>query len=152
MDEGKIIFGQDYRNQFAFCHSDYPDQDAVKFNLRKSRQGLLFAEHDSKIDYELFLAKFGKSLDAVSRGSKQILSFADGKLRKNRFSAVDLIPELFPDVNIEPLKRIKHLYANHDELDELYHNKKEILRLWDSSLTTFEQLIRSYIRQYPKKI
>lgn len=79
-DEGKIIFGHDYRNEFSYSLADNSDQNALRFNLRKSRIGLLFFETDKSNNYEKLLEKFNKSLDAVSRSSKQILGMIDGNL------------------------------------------------------------------------
>lgn len=89
-------------------------------------------------------------MDSVSRGSKQILYFSDGELRKNRFAAQRLVQEVFPAVDIEPLVRIKKLYQDLEKLDSLYEQPEEVMKLWNSSLTFFEEMIREYIKKYPK--
>jgi len=150
-EEGKVIVGPDYREDFKFEMPQHPDQEQLKFNLRKSRVGLLFSNHDEKEDYELFLSRFSKTLDAVSRGSKQILFMADGSLRINRFSALETIGQIFPDVDVQPLERIAHLYHNLDELDRLYRNPEEVRKTWNSSVTFFEEMIRAYLRKFPRE-
>ncbi len=149
-DEEARITGTDYRPQINYELPTMNEQVPVRFNLRKTRTGLLFAEHDRYVDYEAFLIKFTKSLDAVSRCSKQILYFVDGELRKNRFSAVQVINETFPEVNLESLLRIKKIYNNPQELDDLYKKPKEILDLWNSAVTFMEEMIRGYIERYPR--
>jgi len=79
------------RPEFCYELPTMNEQIPVRFNLRKSRTGLLFAEHDREEDYETFLRRFTKTLDSVSRGSKQILYFSDGEMRKNRFAAQRLV-------------------------------------------------------------
>ncbi len=149
MEEGLPVFGPDYRREFRFAMPDHPDQNALTFNLRKCRQGLLFAEHDSRENYELFLQRFGKSLDAVSRGSKQVLGMIDGRVRKNRFSALSELEREFPKIDSAPLERIRHLYTHLDELDALYSQPKQIVEVWQSSLTFLEELIRRYMNRFP---
>ena len=149
-DEEARITGIDYRPQINYELPTMNEQVSVRFNLRKTRSGLLFAEHDMNEDYESFLVKFTKSLDAVSRSSKQILYFVDGKLRKNRFSAMQIIRENFPEVNIGPLSRIKRVYNNPRELDDLYRNPLKVLEFWNSTVTFMEEMIREYIKKHPK--
>jgi predicted nucleotidyltransferase len=144
--EGKIVIGPDYRNEFNYELPTMNEQIPVKFNLRKSRINLLFAEHDKNEDYELFLKKFTKTLDSVSRASKQISYFIDGGLRKNRFSAQSSLKKLFPNINPEPLIRIKELYHDLYKLDEIYKNPDQIMPLWNDSLTFFEEMIKEYIK------
>lgn len=149
-DEESRITGVDYRCQITYELPTMSEQVPVRFNLRKTRAGLLFAEHDLHEDYEAFLTKFTKSLDAISRGSKQILYFVDGELRKNRFSAVEAIKQMFPDANPEPLLRIKRLYNSPNELDDLYKKPKDVLSLWNSSATFMEEMIKGYIETHPR--
>lgn len=150
-EEEARITGADYRRQINYELPTMNEQVPVRFNLRKIRTGLLFAEHDRNEDYEAFLMKFTKSLDAVSRGSKQILYFLDRKLRKNRFSAVQTIEKTFPEINSEPLLRIRRLYHNPKGLDNLYKKPEEALTLWNSAVAFMEEMIRGYIKIYPRE-
>jgi len=149
-EEGRIIAGPDYRPEFCYELPTMNEQVPVRFNLRKSRTGLLFAEHDRAEDYETFLKRFVKTLDSVSRGSKQILYFTDGKLRKNRFVAERLVQKVFPEVDTEPLERIRKLYHEPSRLDSLFEKPEEVMKLWNSSITFFEIMIREFIRKNPK--
>ncbi len=150
-DERKVIVGPDYTDQFKFKMPWHPEQGPLTFNLRKCRQGLLFAEYDQKEDYEQFLKRFGKSLDAVSRGSKQVLFMADGKLRKNRFSALDRITQVFPSVDIEPLRVIQELYHHPEKLDALYRQPEELIRVWNTSVSFLETVLGVYIKNFPSQ-
>lgn len=144
-EEGKIIFGNDYRDCFSYLLADNSNQNALRFNLRKSRTGLLFFETDKLNNYEKLLEKFNKTLDAVSRASKQILGLIEGNLRKNRFSALEELSKVFPDLNTNPLRRIKHLYHNLEDLDKLYRNVDELKIVWEYSVSFFESLIKNYL-------
>ena len=148
--ERRVVVGPDYNDQFRFEMPTHPEQEALRFNLRKSRQGLLLAEHDRTQRYERFIERFTKALDATSRGSKQILFMVDDCLRLNRFSALTELPLIFPEVNLEPLERIRHLYHHLDELDALYQKPEDVIALWSSTLTFFEEVIRGYIRRVPQ--
>jgi predicted nucleotidyltransferase len=150
-DEEARITGTDYRPQITYELPTMNEQVPIRFNLRKTRTGLLFAEHDKNEDYETFLAKFNKSLDAVSRGSKQIIYLIDGELRKNRFSAVKVIGQTFPEVNLELLLRIKQLYNNPHKFDEIYKNPDQVLDLWNSAVTLMEEMIRGYLQRNIRK-
>jgi len=149
-EEGKVIIGPDYRPEFKFEMPTHSEQEALKFNLRKARNGLLFAEHDRNEDYELFLSKFKKTTDAVSRGSKQIYATIDGQIRKDRFSVLKEQKRYFSNIDFTPLEEIRYLYHNLDKLDALHNNPDEVMRIWNSSLTFFEELFREYIRKFPK--
>lgn len=149
-EEGIILVGHDLRKYMKFESQKSGELHSISFNLRKSRLGLLFAKYHLKHDYERLLKDFGKTLDSTSRGSKQILQLADGDIRKNRFSGLERIRSDFQDVDVEPLEKIKTLYVEPSKLDVIYKNSQELFSLWNSALTTFEQIIRSYIRQYPK--
>ena len=151
-DEEARITGTDYREQITYELPTMNEQVPLRFNLRKMRTGLLFAEHDKREDYEAFLTKFNKSLDAVSRGSKQILYIMDGELRKNRFSALRETSNNFSEFNVEPLVHIKDLYHNPKKLDKLYKQPGDMLKLWNSSVTLFEEMIKAYIEKVPKNI
>ena len=111
-EEGRVIVGPNYRKEFTYSIATHSDQNALRFNLRKSRLGLLLSEHDRETDYERLLERFNKTLDATSRASKQVLAMVDGNLRKNRFSALEELSKVFPDLDTEPLRRIKSLYHN----------------------------------------
>lgn len=150
-DEEARITGVDYREQMTYELPTMSDQIPLRFNLRKTRAGLLFAVHDINEDYLAFLNRFNKSLDAVSRSSKQILYFVDGSLRKNRFSAIQAIKDIFPEIDTDPLSRIKKLYQDLGELDRLYQKSEEVMGLWNSAVTFMEEIIRAYIKRFPKK-
>ena len=45
-DEGRIVFGPDFREMFRYKLSKHPQQERIGFSLRKARQCLLFAELD----------------------------------------------------------------------------------------------------------
>ncbi len=149
--EGKIVFGHDYRTEMVCLKTKTGEESALSHNLRKTRQSLLFAEHDRQEDYEKFLQGFNSALNSVSRGSKQILYLVDGKLRKNRFSALKELGRHFPAVNVEPLEQIKDLYHHPHKLDVLYRNPDEVMKVWNSAATFFEEVIREYIQVFPRR-
>jgi len=148
--EGKIVLGPDYRNSFIYSLPIHSDQTNIRFNLRKSRLGLLFFEHLKSKDYRELLNRFNKTLDAVSRASKQIPGMIDGELRASRFSALEVLPKLFPELDISSLYRIRSLYHNLEELDDLYRNQSELEKVWKESVTFFESLVKSYLEMRTK--
>lgn len=149
-EEKVLLFGPDYRPEFNFEMPFHPEQGPLTFNLRKTRQGLLFAEYEQQYDYEQFLKRFGKSLDAVSRGSKQVLYMIDGTFTKNRFSALQRINAEFPRLDVEPLAEIKKLYQHPKKLDALYRRPTEVVRVWNDSLTFLEEMIKGYLDKNPR--
>ncbi|MEK6819791.1 MAG: nucleotidyltransferase domain-containing protein [Nanoarchaeota archaeon] len=149
-EESKILFGLDYRRNFKFELAEHSDQTAIRFNLRRARIGLLTSEQTIKENYPKFLEGFNQTLNSVSRGSKQILGLIDGRLRINRFSALEEISKIFPQVDAAPLKKIKYLFKNLRELDEIYKHSGEVINIWNSSLTFFEQIIKAYLDANPR--
>ncbi|MBI4116869.1 nucleotidyltransferase domain-containing protein [Candidatus Pacearchaeota archaeon] len=149
-EEGKIIFGHDYRDRFRFEPPSISEQTPLRFNLRKSRIGLLHSEYDKEKNYGKFLENLNKAMNAASRGSKQILFLMDGKLRKNRFSALDEIRNIFPQVDTKPLKRIKDIYDNPRKLDGVYKSPIQATRLFYNSVTFFEEMIKAYLDANPR--
>lgn len=147
--EGRIILGPDYREEMVYLKTKTGEESALSHNLRKARIGLLFAEYDRMEDYEKFLRGFITTLNAASRASKQVLFLADGKLRKERFSALSELEKCFPGINVGPLEEIKYLYNNTSKLDELYKDPDEVMKVWNSAATFFEELIREYIHKFP---
>ncbi len=143
--ESKTIVGPNYVPQFTYGEYKHAEQNPLAFNLRKVRNGLLFSSYDLNKDKKVLVKNFNSCLNSTSRGSKQIMFMYDDKLRVSRFSAVDAIKQEFPEVNIEPLKRIKCLFKNTSELDKLYHKDDEMLKLYCESLTTFEQMVKAYL-------
>ncbi len=144
-DEGRIIVGPDYRNDFKYSIATFSDQNSIRFNLRKSRLGLLTFEQYLSTNYEKIIEKFNKTLDATSRASKQILTMVDGNLRKNRFSALEELSNTFPNLDLDPLKRIKRLYLDMAKMDKLYKDPEKLFIVWNESVTFFEYLIKSYL-------
>lgn len=144
-EEGKIIVGEDYRGSFNYQIAKLSDQNSLRFNLRKSRLALFFAEYYLRKDYSRFLERFNKTLDATSRASKQILTLVDGSLRKNRFSALEELSEVFPEIDLEPLIRIKYFYHNLKKLDSLYRDSEGVLKIWNNSVSFFETIIKNYL-------
>lgn len=147
--EGRILAGPDYRDEFQYVVAALSDQNSIRFNLRKSRAGLLLFNHDLNTNYTRLLERFNKTLDATSRASKQIAAMMDGSVRGYRFSATDFLAHSFPALDLAPLQTIRRLYTNLDELDEIYNDEKELRKVWDESVTFFESLIREYIRAKP---
>jgi len=146
--EGQIVLGPDYRKEMKCLRLKTGEETTLSHNLRKTRIALMFAEQVKQEDYKQFLKKFNTTLNAASRGSKQILYLVDGKLRKNRFSALQELEKYFPDVNLEPLERIRDLYRHVEKLDKLYRNPKELMKVWNSAATFFEEVIREYIHKF----
>ena len=147
--EGKVVVGPDYREAFRFEFPTFDGQVPIRFNLRKARMGLLFAEHDLHNDYQEFLRRLNRTLDAASRGSKQILYLMNGHLEGNRFSARHALPEIMPEVDFETLERIRTLYLNPSLLDKIYHSPPEALALMQSAVTLYESLIKGYLDRTP---
>jgi len=126
------------------------DQESVKTNLWMSRRALIMSEWQRQLHYTKFLDGFDTTLRKASRASKQILGMMDGKLRLNRFSALEEIEKIFPQVDISPLKKIRHLFKNLDELDKIYKHPDEVIEIWKSSVTFFEQIIKVYLDANPR--
>jgi predicted nucleotidyltransferase len=150
-DTEAIVIGTDYREKFRYELPTMNEQIPVRFNLRKSRTGLLFAEHDRHEDEETFLRKFTKTMDSASRASKQILYFMDGTLRKERFAAEDLIADVFPEIDITPLSKIRRMYKDPPQIDEIYKKPEEVMQLWNATVTFFEEMVRGFIRKFPRE-
>jgi len=148
---GKIVVGPDYRKEMKGLKTKSGETSTISHNLRKIRISLLSAEYNRQEDYEKFLKGFNGALNATSSSSKQVLYLIDGGLRENRFSPLKELSNYLPEVNVEPLERVKKLYHHPTELDSLYKNPDELMKVWNSTASFFEELVRGYIKKYPRK-
>ncbi len=148
--QGVILIPPDYRTQMVCLPEKSGPMHTVSHNLRQVRKALLFAIHYDRVDAEAFVGKFESTLKGVSSSARQILLLTQGTLPGDRFSLLDTLPPLFPNVDFTALQRMKHLYTHLDELDALYRRPNKILSMWEESVTFLEQLARAYIRKHPK--
>ena len=148
---GKIVVGPDYRKDMNGLETKTGESSTISHNLRKIRISLLSAEYNKREDYEKFLKGFNGTLNAASSSSKQVLYSIDKGLRENRFSPLKEISKYLPEINVEPLERVKELYHNPAELDKLYRNPAELMKVWNSTASFFEECIKAYIKKYPRK-
>lgn len=144
-EEGRVVVGPDYRERFSYTNQTHPGQTALRFNLRKSRIGLLFCEYERETNYHKMAERFTNTLDAVSGGSKQVLALLDGRVRKSRFSALEELPGFFPNLDISALSKIQRLYTHLPELNDLYKEPTELIKFWEHSVDFFENLIKCYL-------
>lgn len=147
--EGKIVVGPDYRCSMKYLELKSNVMHKCSHNLRKARSGLLFSFHDLEFDYENFLRNFRGGLDSAINSTKQIAYLSDMNLRKEKFSSLEFVSMNFPDVDLRPLEIIRHMYKHPRLQDNLEKDPDKVLKLWAASLTTFEQLIREYIKKNP---
>ncbi|MBW2988206.1 nucleotidyltransferase domain-containing protein [Candidatus Woesearchaeota archaeon] len=150
-EEGKVILGPDYREEMECLRVKTGEESAISHNLRKCRKGFLFAEYHIWADYEQFLKDFIRTLNTASSLPKKILLMIDGITTWKKFSQTRKLQRYFPEMNLEPLERIKHLYTHPYELDKLYKQPNQILQFWGSALTFIEELLRAYIARFPAK-
>src|SRR3989338_6496989 len=92
--EGQVLTGPDYRNEMTCLETKTGEESTLSHNIRKIRIALMFVEQYKCENYEKFLEQFNATLNAASRGSKQILGLVDGMLRKNRFSALQELEKI----------------------------------------------------------
>ncbi|MEK6839884.1 MAG: nucleotidyltransferase domain-containing protein [Nanoarchaeota archaeon] len=149
--EGRILVGQDYRPEITYLQQKTDKETALSFSLRKVRNTLLFAEHDRHKHYERFLERFNETLDAVSSSIKRVLYLVDDRLRRSRFSVLDDLPTIFPDVDVGPLRQIKYLYTQPSKLDHLYEHPLKVLEMEQQAVTFLESVISAYIHEFPRE-
>ena len=153
-----ILFGPDYYSQTKFLLSKRGDLNVLSHNLRKCRQSLLFAKHDMEKDYVKFLEKFNATLHAVVWSPGRICHMINGKSIENKFSAFEEIKFHFPDLNLDPLREIKSIYYNFNKKNLLYKEGEslsldsKLMKVYNNSVTFFEELIREYIKKFPVEI
>ncbi|MBX4196319.1 nucleotidyltransferase domain-containing protein [Candidatus Pacearchaeota archaeon] len=147
--EGKVIVGPDYRDQFRYELPEFSDQEAMKHNLRKTRECLLLSSYYSHHNQKALAEGFDKGIKAISRSSKQILAIMDGEVRSERFSGLNDLHRIFPHIDISSVERIKYLFNHLPELDKMYKNPGEMIQLLTSGVDFFENVVKSYIELVP---
>ncbi len=153
LSEGKVVVGPDYRKEMVCQDKKTGEESVLSHNLRKARVALLLAEHHKQQEmYEKFLDGFNSALNAASRGASQILYMTDGQLRTARFSALEELSRNFPSLNTEPLLQIKELYSDLTKLDMVYRKPSEVTKVWNSTVTFLEEMMREYIRKFPRQV
>lgn len=149
LEEGRIVVGPDYRQETRYASLKPAVLGRATFNLRKSRAGLFHSEHDLRTDRGKLVKNFGKGLDGAINATKQIAYLTDNKLRKNKFSSLQFIEEIYPKVDLSPLFEIRAAYKNPKLLDALYQDTNAMMQLWIASLTSFEQMVKGYMKKVP---
>jgi len=150
--ESKFLVGDGLLDLMAFMEERSDDLHNMAYNLRKARQGLLLFDYLKRWDERYpnpdligkLPEKFEKSMDAVTRGSKQMLHLMDGRTRGYRFQTEEL-REIFPNVDLNPLEELQRLYRNVPALRKVFDQPEEMLKLWQEGLTMWECLIKEYM-------
>lgn len=150
--EGRSFFGPNYTSEFCYTHLNHSESEALRYNLRKVRQGLFEAPRMMRKEavYLEFLQRFKKALDAVTRGSKQLYFAKTGDFEASRFSALAKIEREFPGTDVSVLERLRWYYDHPKQMDVVYRNGNVALELWISATNCFEQMVRGFIRTVPK--
>ena len=148
--ERRVLLGPDYTQDFVYELKKEGDMSALSHNLRKTRIALLHSAYTQENDLPAFVHGFHSTLKAASRASKQLLHLTDGKLRLNRFSALEELQRVFPEVDVKPLVLMRRLYTNPKDMDKVYRNPVEALGYWNSFMTFFEEVVRAYQEKFPR--
>ncbi len=158
--EAIVISGDDPRCLFRFETPEHPEQGNVRRALALSRRTLLMHDYyagntrDLKplddASYEVYLNAFDRALEEISRSSERIIAMADGGFRyHDRFVGVDLIPNIFQDVDVRPLMLLQLLMSDNNKLDRLYKDPTLVRATLEGSIGFLESLIAAYIRTRP---
>lgn len=150
-EEGKILLGPNYLPQFRFDRSKESVLHTSSYNLRKSRQRLLYSRYLQETDPEKFISAFQNSIEVATNCAKHIVYMIDGRLIPDRFSSMRRIKEEFPNTQFEVVDEIRRILGNVEELDSIYQNPDKMRLLWIRALGFQERLIGDYIRKYPRK-
>lgn len=147
--ETNVAVGPDYREKISYTLPSHPQQGGIRHNLRRVREWLLFSKHYDEAEQAHY---FNKGIDKAGRVVNQLLHMVYGEEEEpKKFFVMDLLKETFPEVNVKPLEEISWLYENLDELDALYRNTPKMFRLWNDSVTLYEELIGAYIQKVPQE-
>ena len=148
--EGRVMVGPDYRATFSFSLSGKSGQNEASHSLRKIRQGMLFSDYDSQTDYEQFLKRFCKALDATATLTKSVFLMTDSRVRVGKFSLVDELHETFPELDTTPWEMVKDLYTNPEKLDRLFARPQDTKTVWHDARMFSESLVKAYCGKHPR--
>lgn len=153
LEDGKIMVGmqplEEFLEQFRFELPTMNDQSELSFNLRKARQKLLLSRYDLYDNPSMAVKNFTSTLKAVTSGAKKICHMSMGKLNPSRFSSLELLPQIFPDLDTFTLGYIRKVY-NPEDLSRIYRNHAQMDSLWQESVTFLETLVKAYIEKFPR--
>jgi hypothetical protein len=151
--EGKVLFGPDYREGMNFIEEKPEVTSTLAFNLRKVRQQLLMSTYDIQQQYQIFVKNFGKALGTIADISKKVVYLAKGDLIASRFGSINDLINLYPAINVEPLLKIKHLFHDLEELSALYKGPTDyMVDFWTQALTCYEAVIKEFIHSTNKSL
>jgi len=148
-EQAKVLSGPNYIDEMHGLESKPSVLNRTAFNFRKIRNGLLYSLDNLETDDKKFVEDFEKSLDAVAGLPKNLVMMVDGKLIPDKFKSVERIKEIFPDVDYGTLEYVTYLLKNPKEIDDLFNDSQEVLRVWQEALTSFEELVKAFIDKYP---
>lgn len=148
-EQAKVLSGPNYIDEMHGLESKPSVLNRTAFNFRKIRNGLLYSLDNLETDDKKFVEDFEKSLDVVAGLPKNLVMMVDGKLIPDKFKSVERIKEIFPDVDYGTLEYVIYLLKNPEEIDDLFNDSQEVLRVWQGALTSFEELVKAFIDKYP---
>ena len=147
---GRVVIGQDYRSAFRFERPESVAQEKLTHKLRGMRGRRLNRVIERGTGYVPYLESFEATLETASNISRYTMQIVMGEVQVTRFEELPILLQTFPEVNVDPLLRIRRLFRDTAQLDAIYKDEEAVNSLWDSSVSFAEQLVRAYIRKYPR--
>lgn len=146
-NETKIILGPDYRPEMKCRDQIPPEAHSIAWNLKKTRTKFLFARYNQDTDYDRFFKGFMSALKSPTSFPKYMHYLMTGKFVADRFSTIDFLKETLPNLDVEPLQKIKKVYSNADYLKKLRDKPEEIIDFWEEIITFFESAIKEFVKK-----
>lgn len=151
---GVVICGPDYRQEMKGLDFKAGELEAASFNFRRIRNGLLYSSGDIIKGYNQE-GNFGTSLEKAIIGlkglAKKLIFLQCGKLYPEASESFQRIRRMFPELNLEVLKKVNALLRNPRRFREVLESgQSEELKFYQDILTQFEQIIQAYVVKFPK--
>jgi len=124
----------------------------IAYNFRSLRNGYLTVVRDFKYDPRKLAENTENALENLIRLPKKILLIRGGSVVDNKASAITKLQRMFPELDLEFVRRVQRLSRNPHKWYKAIENDKlsSGFPIYTKALTAFERVIESYLNAFPE--
>ena len=145
----KVIFGPNYLQEFNGIDFKSGVLSSCAFNLRKVRNNLLYSEVYLSNNPKEFQKRVENSIEISAKYPKKLLYLRKGKVVPSRNESKERLEKILENVDLSFIDTADALLKSPAELYQELKDEDKALKLLTQSLESIEQMISSYISNFP---
>ncbi len=147
---GRIESGPDYVSEMNGLDFKSGVLTSIAFNLRRVRNGLLFAIKNLEGQREKFEEGALYAIETLSKLPKKLLWLQGHDIIADRFEAQEEIRRMFRKIDFSTLEEVNNLLKDQLRIEHFLSDQDNALKLYQESLDAVEKLIETYINEFPE--